>query len=130
MTKFTWPDKQAILDELAAQFASNSQKLHIVSREDYFAGFDRAVQAEVYADDPDAALIAALLFHGVVTRPPLLDGNKRLAWLCLAVFLDMNDIWFDPSEYDAYLAAIGTVEGRLSVEDLADFIRTNTRNER
>ncbi len=42
---------------------------------------------EVYASVP---LKAAALLHSLIRNHPLVDGNKRLAWLVTVVFLDLN----------------------------------------
>lgn len=62
-----------------------------------------------------------------MTRHPLVDGKKRLAWQCLTVFLDLNGIWFDPPEYEAYRTALATVDGTATPDALATFIRDWTR---
>lgn len=43
--------------------------------------------AEVY---PTVPLKAAALLHSLVRNHPLVDGNKRLAWLVTMIFLDLN----------------------------------------
>lgn len=35
---------------------------------------------------------AAALLHSLCANHPLVDGNKRLAWLCTVVFLDLNGL--------------------------------------
>jgi death-on-curing protein len=42
---------------------------------------------EVY---PTVPLKAAALLHSLVRNHPLVDGNKRLAWLGTVIFLDLN----------------------------------------
>jgi death-on-curing protein len=42
---------------------------------------------EVY---PTVPLKAAALLHSLVRNHPLVDGNKRLAWLVTMIFLDLN----------------------------------------
>lgn len=46
----------------------------------------------VFGDDayPTVALKAAALLHSLARNHPLVDGNKRLAWLATVVFLDLN----------------------------------------
>lgn len=39
---------------------------------------------------PTLALKAAALLHSLTNNHPLVDGNKRLAWLCTVVFCDLN----------------------------------------
>jgi death-on-curing protein len=48
--------------------------------------------ASVFGADayPDAVTKAAALLHSLATNHPLVDGNKRLAWLATVVFLDLN----------------------------------------
>ncbi|MFF1305292.1 type II toxin-antitoxin system death-on-curing family toxin [Streptomyces sp. NPDC058307] len=33
---------------------------------------------------------AAALLHSLAVNHPLVDGNKRMAWMCTVVFLDLN----------------------------------------
>ncbi len=40
---------------------------------------------------PTLWLKAAALLHSVVNNHALVDGNKRLGWVCTAVFLELND---------------------------------------
>jgi death-on-curing protein len=42
---------------------------------------------EVY---PTVPLKTAALLHSLVRNHPLVDGNKRLAWLVTVIFLDLN----------------------------------------
>lgn len=39
---------------------------------------------------PTVPLKAAALLHSLVRNHPLVDGNKRLAWLVTVIFLDLN----------------------------------------
>ena len=47
---------------------------------------------------PTLALKAAALLHSLTNNHPLIDGDKRLAWLCTVVFCDLNG--FAPSLED------------------------------
>lgn len=50
-------------------------------------------QASVLGADayPDNWTKAAALGHSVIRNHPLLDGNKRLAWVAMRTFLELND---------------------------------------
>ena len=39
---------------------------------------------------PTLALKAAALLHSLTNNHPLVDGDKRLAWLCTVVFCDLT----------------------------------------
>jgi death-on-curing family protein len=120
-----WPDPQALIDILAELFEENETELQVRSMDDFEVGLDRARNGEVYDPDADIPKLAALIFEGVATRHPLIDGNKRLAWLSMTTFLDMNGLWFDPTEYTAYEMAMAVVTHEATVEDMAAFIREN-----
>jgi death on curing protein len=49
-------------------------------------------QASAFGVDayPEMHLKAAALLHSLARNHPLVDGNKRLAWLATYVFLDIN----------------------------------------
>ncbi|MGL5406269.1 MAG: type II toxin-antitoxin system death-on-curing family toxin [Propionibacteriaceae bacterium] len=56
---------------------------------------------------------AALLDSLVNNNHPLVDGNKRLGWLALVVFMDINGVWIEASDDDAY-ELVMTVASRSS----------------
>ncbi|MGE0881552.1 MAG: type II toxin-antitoxin system death-on-curing family toxin [Acidimicrobiia bacterium] len=55
----------------------------------------------------DISSKAAALLHSIVNNHALVDGNKRLGWLCTAVFLDLNGV---------------DVAGRASNESVFDLV--------
>ncbi|MEM7443329.1 MAG: type II toxin-antitoxin system death-on-curing family toxin [Pseudomonadota bacterium] len=129
MSTYIWPDNQAILDDFAEYFGEIGQELQIVSKDDLQAGFDRVRNAFGYKPDADAAELAALIFESVSSRHALVDGNKRLAWQSMAVFLDINGVWFDAPEKASFEFAMAVVKHTKTVEDLADFIRGHISTE-
>ncbi|MCX5406943.1 type II toxin-antitoxin system death-on-curing family toxin [Streptomyces sp. NBC_00335] len=44
---------------------------------------------------------AAALLHGIATNHPLVDGNKRTAWLAAATFLALNRVDLGDADEDA-----------------------------
>jgi prophage maintenance system killer protein len=60
---------------------------------------------------------AAALLHSLAGIP-LVDGNKRLAWLATYVFCARNGIELDPSDDDAYALVISVAAGEL--DDVAE----------
>ena len=57
--------------------------------------------------------------HGYV------DGNKRIGFAAAATFLVVNGAPLNAPEADAYDAVIRVVEGTMSEEELAVWIRAN-----
>lgn len=68
---------------------------------------------------PSLDLKAAALLHSLAKSHPLVDGNKRLAWLSTLVFLDLNDhrtALNDDVAFDLVWAVAG---GDLPLDEIA-----------
>ena len=80
-----------------------------------------------FAYDPDADLagLAASYLFGLVKNHGYVDGNKRIGFAAAATFLVVNGAPLNAPEADAYDAVIRVVEGTMSEEELAVWIRAN-----
>ena len=65
---------------------------------------------------------AAVLCSRIARNHPLLDGNKRLAWMCLRLFCDLNEYDFAFTEDDAVNTMLGVAAGELDVDELREWI--------
>ncbi|GAA3364219.1 type II toxin-antitoxin system death-on-curing family toxin [Streptomyces antimycoticus] len=62
---------------------------------------------------------AAALLQSLAVNHPLVDGNKRMAWMCTVVFLDLNGTeMLDVDQDEAYKLVVGVAAGVL--EDVGD----------
>jgi death-on-curing protein len=87
-------------------------------------------RASVFGQDayPDVPTKAAALLHSLARNHPLIDGNKRLAWLATYVFCAKNGIELDPGDDDAYRLVIGVAVGEIDdVGTIADALRNWVR---
>ena len=77
-------------------------------------------RARVLGQDayPDLFTKAAALLHSLARNRPLVDGNKRLAWLATYVFLAKNGTVLDAEEDAAYEFVIAVADG--SIEDVGE----------
>jgi len=66
---------------------------------------------------PDLLTKAAALLHSLVSNHPLVDGNKRLAWLGTYVFCAKNGVELSPADDDAFDLVMAIASGEL--DDLA-----------
>jgi death-on-curing protein len=142
---FLWPDPRALLDELAELMAASGQTLTLRSEADLAAGLARAPLAEPYGA-ADLHDLAALMFEGVATRlpglrpfgpensppesfpggpHPLVDGNKRLAFLAMVAFLSLNGAYLDAPEAELAHLCIAVVAKARTGADLAAFLRAH-----
>lgn len=79
---------------------------------------------------PDLIDKAAVLTCRLAWNHPLPDGNKRASWACLVLFLDLNDVTWDPDppDVDEAEAAILAVAGHDVDETwFAEWLRRRIR---
>lgn len=81
-----------------------------------------------YEPDSDLAALAASYLFGFVKNHGYVDGNKRIGFAAAATFLLLNGIRLTASEVEAHELVIAVVEGRISEEELAAWIRRNSED--
>ena len=75
--------------------------------------------------DPDVASLAAAYGVGLAKNHPFVDGNKRVAFLAVGLFLAANGYRLTASQVDATLTMLAVAAGELSDEAFADWIRSH-----
>lgn len=68
---------------------------------------------------------AAYLFH-IVNNHPFVDGNKRVAFAAVDIFLRLNDLRLDLSDDEAYDLVIRSASSELDKNEIAEILRTST----
>lgn len=61
---------------------------------------------------------AAALVDSVVRNHSLVDGNRRLGWMCLVVLLDLNGIRLEVDDDEAFDLVMGVAGGTVPLDDL------------
>ena len=77
--------------------------------------------------DPDLFELAAAYAFGIARNHPFADGNKRLAFAVIAVFLELNGYELAAEKADAIGAMLGLAAGKASQAELTAWIRRNSR---
>lgn len=74
---------------------------------------------------PDFSEKAAVLLVRLAKNHPLLDGNKRAAWLMLRLFIEMNAwTWSDyPSVDEAERIVLAVAAGEMDEQQTAHWLR-------
>ena len=85
----------------------------------------RPKQRLLYEPTADLAALAAVYGHGLARNHPYNDGNKRVAFVAMAVFLGLNGLEFTASESDVVTTMVALASGKIEVEALADWVRLN-----
>ncbi|MDT3441058.1 MULTISPECIES: type II toxin-antitoxin system death-on-curing family toxin [unclassified Pseudofrankia] len=69
---------------------------------------------------PTVTLKAAALLQSLVRNHALVDGNKRLAWLAVAVFLDLNGLAVEMTDDATFDLVMDAAQGKADLEEIAD----------
>jgi death-on-curing protein len=81
-------------------------------------------RASVLGQDayPELLTKAAALLHSLARNHPLIDGNKRLAWLATYVLCAKNGLELDPSDDAAYELVVAVAAGEI--DDIGEIAQT------
>jgi len=71
----------------------------------------------------DLAFLAASYAYGLARDHPYADGNKRVAFVAMAVFLGLNGLNLVTDEADVVATMSALAAGELEEEPLAEWIR-------
>jgi len=71
---------------------------------------------------PTLKLRIAALIHGMNRNHPLVDGNKRLSWVCAVAYARINGSDLRGSQDDIYDMVIGVASGKTEVPEIAEWI--------
>jgi death-on-curing protein len=85
----------------------------------------RPRQAFAYGSGVDIAALAAAYAFGIARNHPYHDGNKRIAFMAMAVFAELNGFELEAAETDMVDVMLRLAAGDLEEVQLADWLRTN-----
>ncbi len=91
------------------------------------AALARPRQRLAYGEAPDTAELAAAYAFGLVRDHPYHDGNKRIAFVTMAVFLGLNDKRIDATEEDIVAVMLELAAGTLTEDAFAEWVRIHSR---
>ncbi|HEY6084810.1 MAG TPA: type II toxin-antitoxin system death-on-curing family toxin, partial [Nitrospira sp.] len=78
-----------------------------------------------YNKRSDVASLAAACAFGLAKNHPYRDGNKRIAFLTMLIFLGLNGYWLSAAEADVVTVIVELASGDLSERQMAEWIRSH-----
>jgi death-on-curing protein len=124
VTEPEWLDIEIMLDVHAEQLALFGGADGVRDSGLLESALARPINKFAYGETDLASLAAAYAF-GVAKNHPFVDGNKRVAFASLIVFLGLNGIDFAPLPEAATAIMLSLAAGEVSEESLARWIRDN-----
>lgn len=76
-----------------------------------------------YESISDPAVLAAAYGYGLATSHPYHDGNKRIAFLAMVIFLGLNGRDLEAPETDVVAIMLGVAAGRCPEAKLTEWLR-------
>ncbi len=80
-----------------------------------------------YAEYNDLASLAAAYGYGLARNHGYIDGNKRVAFMAMAVFLDLNGWTLQAPEVDVVRVVLAVAAGTLNETELAGWLRAHNQ---
>jgi death-on-curing protein len=127
MQKWQWIDKQLLVmlhDEslLLHGGASGIRDEGLLD-----SALNRAVNLALYSE-PDFADLAAAYAIGLAKNHAFVDGNKRVAFLAVGLFLGLNGYKLTATQTDATQTMLAVASGEIQETTFAQWIREHSIN--
>lgn len=91
------------------------------------SALERARNRFRYDEDVDLAALAAAYGFGISSNHPFVDGNKRVAFQAMYLFLGLNGFRIDASEEEVVTVILQLASSQLGEAGLADWVRSHMR---
>ncbi|WP_398471431.1 type II toxin-antitoxin system death-on-curing family toxin [Tardiphaga sp.] len=88
------------------------------------SALDRPVNKWRY-EQSELPELAAAYAYGLAKNHAFIDGNKRIAFMSMMIFLIKNDVQFSPDPAQATTIILSLAAGEVSEQSLARWIRDN-----
>ena len=124
MSEPIWLDVDEIIDVHAEQLAIFGGPEGVRDQGLLESAILRPVNQWHYGQTDMAALAAAYAF-GLARNRAFIDGNKRIAFHAMMVFLRGNEIPFAPDPAQATVVILALAAGEVNEEGLTRWIRDN-----
>lgn len=90
----------------------------------------RPVNRWQYEPSTDAIELAAAYGWGLTTSHPYRDGNKRIGFLAMAIFLALNGLEVEASDEEVVQLMLSIADHGMSETELATWVRSHVGAER
>lgn len=90
------------------------------------SALERSRQRWHYDAEADLAALAAAYGAGLAKNPPFIEGNKRVAFQAMFVFLGLNGLRIRTPEPEVVALMLGVASGAIGETELAVWIRSHS----
>lgn len=123
MTEPRWLSPVHVLRIHADQIQAHGGSLGVRDRGLLASALERPRNRFLYEPESDLAALAAAYGFGISSNHPFVDGNKRVAFQAMYLFLGLNAFRIDAPEEDVVALILSLASGNLDESSLAEWLR-------
>lgn len=126
MNEPRWIDRRAILHLHSASLAEYGGLAGVRDEALLDSALNRPRNRFAYESDADIFVLAAAYGFGLAKNHAFHDGNKRVAFLSIGLFLSLNGYKLVAEQVDAIRTMLALAAGNLHEDSLAPWIREHS----
>ena len=127
MSQWTWIEESVVWAVHEAQLAEHGGSAGVRDAGLLTSALARPLNLVAYSEsEPDAAALAAAYGFGIARNRPFIDGNKRTAFVCVELFLALNNCILQADDANCVSTMLALAAGELPESDFATWLRTHT----
>jgi len=127
--RWVWLDRSVILAAHDEQLAEHGGGAGILDSGLLDSALARPPKRAAYGK-PDVAELAAAYAYGLAANHPFVDGNKRIAFVALELFLALNGRELVADDADCVMSTLAVAAGTMKEAAFAEWIRRHSRRQR
>ncbi len=125
-TRWRWIDRGSLMLLHGESLAEHGGAVGLRDRGLFESALGRPRNPALHGD-PDIAALAASYGVGLAKNQPFVDGNKRVAFLAVGLFLALNGYRLRATQVEATLTMLDVAAGVLDEAAFADWLRGHIR---
>jgi death-on-curing protein len=122
----SWLSVQVVVAIHSDQIREHGGSLGVRDKGLLESALDRPRNRFNYESDADLTALAAAYGFGIAKNHPFVDGNKRVAFQAMYVFLGINGVGITSDEEEVVRLVLALASGELSESELRVWLRDNT----
>lgn len=126
MTEPRWLSLSVVLAIQADQISKHGGAVGLRDRGLLESALERPRNRLHYDRETDLADLAASHGFGIARNHPFADGNKRIAFQAMYVFLGLNGLRIESSEEGVVALVLSLARGEVDEPQLASWLREHT----
>jgi death-on-curing protein len=122
-----WINKQALLFLHSESLAEHGGLEGFRDEGLFDSGLIRPKNLYLYEQENSIPILAASYAVGLAKNHPFIDGNKRVSFLSIGLFLGLNRLGLSATQAEATQLMIDLAAGFVSEESIANWLKINTK---